>query len=430
MQALFNITDVAVYGHFGDAGGTAGIGIGGQIIYLITSFITGLATGATILVAKYKAKNELKKVKETVFVTAVCFLMLSVAVSVLLFIFAKPLLVLLKTPVEALATGADFVKFSAPGIIFTFALNLAFAYLRGMGNSIAPMLAMVLAVLINLGLDILFVAVFKMDGLGIALASIIAQAVATGFALIVIIKKHRNSPRPSFASLKSKASLARTKEFLKIGSPVAVANFVASLSFVALTFLVNYIFVNGNVDAQAAHSVAIRYNGFAQLPARAMASAIAAITAQNIGAGKYNRTKPTFFGALAICLIFGVAVCVFSMVFPNSIYKVLGADASTAQTGKVYMMLMSLDYIILPLCVCIYGVIDGAGKTGVTMFISVLVSVAARVPLAFLLAKVFGMNMAGIGFAIPLTSLFAVLIVWAYLLIKTRGKPLSKEIAD
>jgi Na+-driven multidrug efflux pump len=162
-----------------------------------------------------------------------------------------------------------------------------------------------------------------------------------------------------------------------------------------------------------------------------MASAIAAITAQNLGAKKKSgeaRIKKTLFYGMGLCLAFGVIVGTLTAIFPNAIFKMFGGGKEAAEVGRLYLRLMSLDYIILPLGVCAFGVVEGFGKTGVTMTISAITSIAVRVSLAYVFAKALNMGLKGIGLSIPTASFFAFLTIWIYILIK-RKKSRKKEEA-
>jgi Na+-driven multidrug efflux pump len=148
---------------------------------------------------------------------------------------------------------------------------------------------------------------------------------------------------------------------LKIGLPVAVLNFTATLSFILLAFIVN-VFAEAGVPEAHAQAIAARYNGFAVLPSRAMASAVAAIAAQNYGADKPERNKKTYLAGLFICLGLGLILWALTFFFPELVLKAFGGVGETVAAGKIYMKIMSFDYLLLPAGVIAYGLVEGAGK--------------------------------------------------------------------
>ena len=434
--AIFNITDTWVMGRFGGTAGSAGAGIGGQIVYLFSNLGIGLSAGCTILVAKYFAKKNYKSLRKSVLSALIFMVSLALLLSLIMFIFSKPALNLLRTPKSAMTVAENYVKFSAFSLFFVFLFNLLAGISRGLGNSLLPMWAMLGACIVNLGLDLIFVPVLKLGGAGLALASLIAWGLASIFAFLYLIKKYaflnpknrtklnnadsnrakssENSTKSGETNKNSKKS-GIFKEFLKVSAPIALLNFFASLSFILLTFMVNFLFKNNAVSASATHSVAIRYNGFAMLPYRAMATAIAGIVSACLAVNKKNRIKPTLLSGLGLCLAYGLVVGGITFAFPEFIFKIFGGGKDLS-SHSLYLRLMSLDYIILPLAVCAYGAVEGKGKSWISMVINLTVSLAVRLPVAYLFAKTFNLGLSGIGLAIPVASLFGAIAVWIYML--------------
>lgn len=411
LQALFNITDIIVMGFYHGSAGSAGVGIGGQLTFLVTNGAIGLAAGATVVVGKYFGAGDTKRVKTAVINLFIVFVIMAAVLSVIVFFLGEPFALLMRTPGEAFAAAVDYVKISALGLVFVFIYNGVSAVIRGLGNSVVPLLTILFACIVNLGLDILFIGYLDMGGRGAAWATVISQALSAILAVVIYVKKRKIKVRKIHLRLDA----GIVKELFKVGVPLAVLNMTATISFMALTFTVNTLPAAG-VYQSAAHVIAARYNGFAVLPSRAMASAISAVTAQNIGAGMLERNKKTLFTGMSICLAVGAALFAVTFFFPDIIYKLFGAEAATAAEGRLYMKAISFDYVLLPLGVTAYGLVEGFQNTGVTMTVNIIGSLAVRAPAAFLLGKIWGLGLMGIGISIPLASLVSAVLVWIFIL--------------
>ncbi|MFA5449438.1 MAG: MATE family efflux transporter [Clostridia bacterium] len=412
-QSLFNVTDLVVAGHYlGDIGST-GIGIGGQLLYLITNAAIGISAGGTILAARHFGKKEGGKALGDTASLIVINIVISLLFTAVLLFFSGAILKLLKTPAPAYQIALDYVRVSGAGLVFLFVFNAIIAIIRGAGDSKFPLYITIIACLINAGLDILFVGHMGLGGTGAALAGIGANALALILSLIYAKKKKLITlTKDIFKKLHS------VKDILKLGIPIALLNMTAAFSFMGLTFLVNTFAGDDALYASAAHSIAARYNGFAVLPARGMSGAIAAITSQNIGAGKYARNKPTLLVGLAVTLVGGLALFAATVFFPEHIFRIFGASPEVIAIGKSYMRALGFDYLLLPFAVCGYGITEGFGKTKVTMAINNIGSAAVRLPIAFVLSRLFSLGLLGIGLSIPIASLFCSVVIWIYIIAK------------
>jgi Na+-driven multidrug efflux pump len=209
--------------------------------------------------------------------------------------------------------------------------------------------------------------------------------------------------------------LEKTKEILRIGVPTSVQNTIASLSFLVLTYIINITFDKNLVYALSAASVVFKVNSFAVLPVRSMNTTIAAMVGQNKGANDLKRIVSTFKYGLLFSIIFGLIFFVITFFFARQLLEIFRLENKSIGYGILYLKTLVYDYLILPYAVSQYGLVDGLGKTKVSMWINTISSIFLRVPLAFIFANLMEMGMAGVGLAIPISSLFSALAMFIYI---------------
>lgn len=416
LQALFNVTDIMIAGFLFGRNASAGVGIAGQINYLVINAAIGLGAGGTIMIAQRAGKGDHDGVKKAAVNLFYLFLFAAVLFVTLSLLAGKPLLKLLKTPLEALGVASSYIYITIPFLPFVFIYNAVSAVLRGIGDSNSPLYIIAAAFVMNILFDLLFVAILKWGVKGVAWGTVCAEGFAAVLSVILILKMKNKTGM--FKNGKTHWDGKCVWSIFKMGVPIAVLNTAATVSFMLLSGIVNAINAVDTTAYCAASAILTKYNGFAVLPSRATASSVAGISAQNIGAGKWERNRKTLFYAIAVCLTIGLLLFILTFFFHGFLFHILGADAITAEVGAPYMRAMSFDYIVIPFAVCTYGIVEGFGKTWVTMLVNVIGSLAVRVPLAYLLAKTAALNMLGVGISIPVTSLVCAVLIWVYIIKK------------
>jgi len=420
LQAAFNVTDMIIVSVYKGPAGLSAIGIGGLITYLIMNGAAGLSGGLTLLIGRlYGAKQE-SEIKKSVGNAASVFAILSVIISATVMLAANVWLKALATPAEAFLEAKRYVLIAMSGLFFVFAYNGVAAVSKGLGDGKLPLLIIATAAAINAGLDMLLIAGLKLGAGFAAVSNIAAEGTAAVLGIAILYKK-----QPLLRLHKEDFILNKglIKDLTKLGAPLAVLNITATLSFMLLTYIVNKIGGDSAVYASGAHAIATKYNGIALLPARAVSLAIAAMVAQNLGAKKPGRNRKTMLIGLCISFAIGVVITTASFFFPDAVFKVFCAGEETAALGRIYMKIMSLDYLIVPFAVSAYGLADGFGKTYATMTINIITSIGIRAPAAYLFGIVLRMGMPGIGLSVIAASVVSVLLSWLYIL-RIKEKPL------
>jgi len=404
IQSFYNVADMLIVGNFSGAASISGVNIGGQVVFILTNIVIGLSVGGTVLIGQYVGSRNDNLLHR---VTATMLTMLpiaGIALTILTLIFKAPLLTLIKTPPESLVETDRYLTVTIIGLVFIFGYNALSAILRGMGDSKNPFYFVLIACVVNVVLDLLFVAVFKWAAFGAALATVISQAISMFLCIGYMIKHkfHFDFKFSSFKIYKDQLAL-----ILKIGLPSSLSNSIVSISFLFITVLVN---MAGGVNASAAVGAASKFNGFAFMPVVAISASIAAMSAQNIGAGRWDRAIEACRIGTIVSLVIMTVGFFFVRLFPAQIIAIFGKDPDMIKYGVQYFRWFSFDYLVVSFVFCFGGLLTGAGHTFFTLITHMLSSVLLRVPLCWFFGVTLQWGIEGIGLGIPVASTGTVLI--------------------
>ena len=409
LQSLYNVADMIIVGQFAGTVSMSGVNIGGQVTFILTNMIMGLAVGGTVLVAQYLGAGERKSLEETISTFFTSLVIAGLTLSVALQFLREPLLHLIQTPAESFSEAADYFSITSAGFIFIFAYNALSAIMRGMGDSKRPLIFVAVACSVNVVLDIYMVRNLGMGAKGAAIATVISQAVSVVMC-VAYLKTH------NFVfdfKLKSfKINKERLKLLLKIGIPTSIQNTASGVSFLFLSALVNSM----GVLASAAVGAAGKLNSFAILPAVAMSSSISTMCAQNIGAGEYGRAVKTLKIGMVCAAVRSFTIFFLIRLFPGEALALFSDDAAMIELGKSYITTMTFDYLLVPWLFCLNGLFTGAGHTTFSLINNSMSSVLVRIPVSYVLGMMMNLGLPGIGAAAPAaTGIALVVAIWFYL---------------
>jgi putative MATE family efflux protein len=404
VQALYSVADMFIVGWLSGTYTISGVNIGAQVTMIVTNFVIGLAIGGTVLIAQYIGAKKHEEVNKTIGTLFSVMGLLAIFFSIFMTFFVDVMLKVLNTPEESYSMAKDYVLICMWGIIFVFGYNAISAILRGMGDSRRPLMFVGIACVINVVLDILFVGPLGMKAAGAALATIISQAISM---ILAVIYLKRSGFIFEFRRENFKIHKDKLKLLLKVGIPSSAQSVVVGISFLVLTSMINDI---GGVTASAAVGIVGKFNSFAILPAAAMSASVSAMAAQNIGAGLYDRASKTLWTAIAISFSISIVIFTFVQVFPESILLAFKAEQDVVNIGVAYIKAFSLDYLIVPFAFCFNGLLNGAGYSIISMTSAMVSSLVFRIPLVLLFAKVFETGVGGLGYAVPISTCFSMII--------------------
>ena len=379
-QQLYNTVDAIVIGNsaWGDQG-LAAVGLAGPIVNLLLVLFMGISTGASILSAQYfgaKDRPTLNKcIGASLFLIVVSGLIMMAAGY-----FLSPMLIGLTTPPSPeVGQGAtDYLQIFFLGIIGSGMYNIISGILRGLGDSMMPLLFLVIACVLNIFLDLAFVN--SMGVAGVALATIIAQGVSAVLCLWRLCHIRH------ICDVKVEHIIHPDKPLmLKIGAlglPSGITQAIFSMSAIIVQSLTNTL-----GDAMVAANTAImRVDGFAMMPNFTFGTAATTYIGQNVGAGRGDRLKPGLKALLLLGLISSTVLVAAILLFGHNIIGWFTETELTIQLGVQGLQTLAFGYICFSVTQVLQGSMRGAGETKLPMYISIIGTVILRMPLAYLMA--------------------------------------------
>lgn len=287
LQTMYGAVDLIVVGKFSDAAGVSAVATGSQVMQTITGIILGLSTGGTVLIGQYLGAKRKKDVAKTMGTIIYSFATLAGIFTVIMLILTRSIVSVVNAPVEAVKFTTQYIFICSLGIPLIVVYNTVCAILRGLGDSRSPLYFVAAACTFNIAGDLALAGVFKMGAAGVAIATIAAQGISLIIAIVFLKKKGF-----SFEFNKSyiKFDREKAKKVFKIGVPIALQDGLVNISFIIITAIINSM----GVLASASVGVVEKIIVFTMLPASSFASAIAAMTAQNIGAKKWTGQRNVF----------------------------------------------------------------------------------------------------------------------------------------
>ena len=418
LQAAYGAVDLLVVGRFGSTAGLSAVSTGSQLMNLVTFMVTQLAMGATVLIARYLGEKKPERIGAVLGGATVVFAILATVLFVLLVFFAHPIAVLMQAPSEALGLTTRYVRICGMGIFFIVAYNMLAAIFRGLGDSKSPLLFVLVACLINIAGDLLFVAGFKMDAAGAAIATIMAQAVSVVLAIVILLKKDL-----PFTLKKSDFRLnPQCRKFLQVGLPLALQEVLTQASFLGPWQFVNRL----GLTASSGYCVASKIVSFAMLIPSALRQSIASFVAQNVGASKPKRAKQAMFTGMGIGLVFGCAVFALVMLKGDVLAGIFSTDAEVVQKGFEYLKGFAPETILTAILFSMLGYFNGNNKTVFVMIQGLVQTLLVRLPMSYLMSIQPNASLTKIGLAAPVSTLVGVLLNTAFYLYFTHSQ--QKEL--
>lgn len=415
LQSLYGAVDLFVVGQYCDAKSVAAVSTGTQVTQIITSLVSGLTLGSTIIIGKYMGQKKYDRVRQTIGTTLTAFFFVAIVLTVVMIAFERQLLALLKTPKESFELTVQYVTICMLGNLFICGYNAISAILRGYGDSTRPMIFVGIACLMNIILDFVFVKYCGLGVSGTALATVISQAFSMVVAIIYLKKKDFLFDfKP--ASFRVIGDLA--KELACVGIPISLQEMMVRISFLYLTAVMN----NCGVYAASVVGISSKYDVFAMLSATSMANALAAITAQNYGAKTYGRARKSLWYGLSFALFVSCLFWLWAQLNPQSMIGVFTADTNVIAAGVPFFRSCSYDYILVTIVFCLNGYLNGKSKTVWTMVSCSAGALLLRMPMVYFFGKYFADNLGMLGKIAPIVSGTMACYTLIYVLFEGRRK--------
>ncbi len=416
LQSLYGAVDLFVVGQYCDARSVAAVSTGTQVTQIITSLVSGLTLGSTIIIGKYMGEKRYDRVRQAIGTTLTVFFFVALALTVIMIALERPILSLLKTPEESFSLTMQYVTICMAGNVFICGYNAISAILRGYGDSTRPMIFVAVACVLNIILDFVFVRYFGLGVSGTAYATVISQAFSMAVAIIYLKKKDFLFDfKP--ASFRVVGALAA--ELARVGIPISLQEMMVRISFLYLTAVMN----SCGVYAASVVGISSKYDVFAMLSATSMANALAAITAQNYGAKTYGRARKSLWYGLSFALFVSVLFWLWAQLSPQSMIGVFTSDTDVIKAGIPFFKSCSYDYILVTIVFCLNGYLNGKSKTVWTMVSCSAGALLLRIPMVYLFGRYFADNLGMLGRIAPIVSGIMACYTLIYVLWEGKKRP-------
>ena len=420
-QQLYNTVDSIVVGKYVGDNALAAVGSASPIFNLLLVLFVGIAMGAGIMVSQYYGsrdrENLSKTIGTTITLTAVASVLLMLAGSLAI----RPVLVLLDTPPSIIDWCTSYLLILLWGIAGLAYYNILCGILRGLGDSLSALVYLLVATVLNIVLDIWFVAGLGMEVAGVALATVIAQLVSAALCILKLRKM------TAFFDMK-KEYLKPDREniftVIRLGLPSGLTQAIFSLAMVVVQSLTNSF---GEMII-AANVIIMRVDGFAMMPNFSFGTAMTTYAGQNVGAKQYDRVKQ-------ITRAFMIGVTVLSLIFyipiqlaPKTILSWFIKDAEIVSQGVRDFRILFSTYIVLGFVLMVITLMQSLGKASKASVLVLMRQIILFVPLAIFLPQIGGLGVHGVFLAPAVTDL--IILVLAIVMLAGEFRNLSKLAAQ
>lgn len=378
-QLLYTTVDSIVVGRFvGDAALSA-IGITSPILNLFLVLFMSVGSGVTVMVSQYFGAREYKKLEDAIGNAITLIIATAIVLTIVGTLSVNGLLRMMRTPVESFDMSHAYLFICFLGLFGTGLYNVMSGILRGMGESVFPLLVLLGTTLLNTALDIWFVAGLKMGIAGAALATIIGQTLSSIVCLLKVIYTRKYITLRT-SNLRLKKEVVGT--ICRLGIPNGISQAVMWGAVLAVQRLNNQM---GYLVA-AAITATIRVDSFAVIPAQTFNMSASTFTGQNIGAGRMDRVKKGCYTTFLMCLTTSVIMIILMLSFGRWMIGLFSTTEELIDMGYRFIKVMIPGYILMAIGQSFGGVIRGAGDSMGPMWISLATQVVVRIPAAYLIA--------------------------------------------
>ena len=405
LQQFYNITDSIIVGQFLGKEALAAVSASFFIYYFIISLVIGVGSGTTVVISQLFGAKQYQKVQLAFSSFFIFMLVGGIILSIAGIIFAEPVFRLTNTPEEVIPQAVAYFRIYIGGTFLFVTFNSIISILRGVGESVRPMLFILITTVLNIAFDLLFILVFKWGIEGAARATVVSQGIGMCIALAYVNNTH---PLLSIKKQDMLFDWKLFKESLKIGLPTSVQQCAIALGLIALLGIVNSFGTN----TLTAYGAAGKIDTIITQAILTLSGALAAFCGQNIGAGRLDRVKKgvqfTMYTNIALGLFTFAAVYLFG----NEMMRIFTKDIDVVAIGKEYLLIIGGFFIVHGALNVYNGALRGAGDTLFPMITSLVCLWLIRIPLAYYLSSWLGRN--GIWWAIGISITIGLIVTFVY----------------
>ncbi len=405
LQQLYNVTDSVIVGQLLGKEALAAVSASFFIYYFIVSFVIGIGSGTSVVISQFFGAGEYDKVQRAFSSFFIFMLVAGVALSIAGIIFAEPIFRLTNTPEEVIPGAVAYFRIYIGGTFLFVTFSSIISILRGVGESFRPMIFIFITTVLNVALDLLFIAVFGWGIEGAARATVIAQGIGMCVALGYV-----NNTHPLLSVKKKDLVFDRRlfREGLRIGLPTSVQQCAIALGLIALLGIVNSF----GTDTLTAYGAAGKIDAIITQAILTLSGALAAFTGQNIGARRLDRVREGLRFTFGVNILFSAVTFAAVYFFGEDMMRAFTSDPSVIAIGREYLLIIGGFFVVHGGLNVFNGALRGAGDTLFTMTVSLVCLWIIRIPLAYRLSAWYGRQ--GIWWAIGISIAIGLLVTYIY----------------
>lgn len=403
MQTFYGMADLMIVGMYNTASTTTAVSIGSQVMHMLTVIILGFAMGTTVHVGRCVGARDKDGASRIVANSIYFFTALAAVMTVGLILLVNAIVKVMSTPIEAVIETRQYLFVCFAGLPFIIAYNVISSIFRGAGDSKRPMYFVAIACVTNIALDFLFIGYFSMGAKGAALGTVIGQAVSVIISLVAIrkidfgFKLTIKGVKPDIESI---------NKVLSVGAPIALQDGFIQMAFIVITIIAN----SRGLIAAAAVGIVEKIICFMFLVPSAFLSAISAITAQNLGAGKPDRAKKSLYYGLLITVSWGLICSIYNQFLPHTVVGLFTRESAVLNAGCEYLRSYTFDTLFAAIHFCFSGYFCGCEKSKISFIHNLISVLAVRIPGTYFFSMWWPETLYPMGTAAPLGSLLSALI--------------------
>lgn len=375
-QQLYNTVDSIVVGKYVGDNALAAVGSAGPILNLLLVLFIGISVGSSVMVSQYFGAKQREELSSTIGSCITLTAIASVLIMVLAPFIIRPALEFLKTPDTIIQWCSSYLHILFIGIAGVAYYNILSGILRGLGDSVSALIYLLVATVLNIVLDLWFVAGLKMGVSGVALATAIAQAVS---AVLCMLKLSRMKDIFDLKLIYLKMHKVHAVNIVRLGLTSGVTQAIFSLAMVIVQSLTNSfgeLFIAANV-------IVMRVDGFAMMPNFSFGTTMTTYAGQNVGARDYRRVQKGAKQGTLIAVGTSTVITALILLFGRGLMGIFTNTGELVDLSMRMMYILAAGYIAMAVTQSLSGIMRGAGDTITPMWISLITTVCIRVPVAY-----------------------------------------------
>lgn len=411
LQFLYNVVDMIIVGQFVGPSGLSAVSIGGEFMHLFMLIALGLAQAGTVVIAQHVGAGQYDRLSRVIGNIFTLVLGVSVIVTVVSIVFTRQFAELLNTPPEAFSETINYCTVCGSGMFFVYGYNVVSNILRGLGDSKRPLYFISIAAVMNLILDLLFVAVLHMQAMGAALATVMGQAFSF-FVSIVYLYRKREAFGFDFKlrSFRPEGKLMLT--LLKLGIPICLQFTAISISMMYVTACINVY----GVVYSAVTGISSKISQLCNIVTTSMNAAGSTMIGQNFGAGEKRRVSAVVWYVLLISVGFAVFLSALLLLFPQATFRMFNQDPEVLLVGMEIIPVILLNFFGAASRAPASALINGIGFAGMNFVMGLMDGIVVRIGLAVLFGRVLAMGVHGYWYGSAIAGFMFFVVIFPYFL--------------